>query len=629
MVTGMQDLRIKWFLVLLIFISGAVIRFCWLEDLPDLEHDEALICLGARDIADGKHLPLTGDKVYEGPLLEYSCALAMKIAGNSVLTVRILMAVFGSISLLVIFWVGVSLSGWITGFLSMLLLIISPWHMLASRTIYACNLSVLLIPLFLVFYIRFLKDRHLFSLMVAASALGLAANGRFTAYLIIIPVWITLLSIRNNRKSVSIITFSVFALLPSLPVLIYNFFNGFPSVNILSGGGQGHLMRDPNTMFYRISGFIKTMFAALAGKNYWVDAEIPSPILIWVFPILFFLGVSRMLILKTDNNLKRWFLLPVFFLFILLPLITKPIQIEGIDCYHPHYMDLLFPFAILISAFALAEILKWKKYTGFFLLILVFALQLFHLSANLIPGWRENGLPGRWSNHYSNLVNRINDTVEPENCFICVPWNFGEGYPQIAFLLPEFNVLPVIDKLYGIKNKDGTWVKSRIVFVSNNPLLYQEPWQYLSLPNSSGVNSGAWIVDSPGFRLNGLCIINDDTRVKIKTSNSVDKNIPWPGIQLFFGDDSYEISVQKRDLIEKPLESVLAAVKNVTVRHKTDLEQMANIVVAHRISGFDLEQKEWELTIASRPDPDGQLLLVIKNDRELWRGSFFGESIFY
>ena len=142
--------RWRFLLLGICLVAGTVIRFTALNTIPGLEHDEALICLGAAEIVEQNARPLTGDKVYEGPLLEYVIAFFMKIGGISTLTARQVMAGTGVLAVLLIYWAGVVWGGWKTGLYSAMLMMFSAWHLAASRVIYACNLSQVFIALWIV-----------------------------------------------------------------------------------------------------------------------------------------------------------------------------------------------------------------------------------------------------------------------------------------------------------------------------------------------------------------------------------------------------------------------------------------------------------------------------------------------
>ena len=121
----------KYF-ILFSFILIAIIRFIYLNSLWDLEHDEALILNGAKAIYLTKQLHLTGDKVYEGPLLEYLIAIFFFLFKANSISARLFMAFFGILTSILFYLFLSKLFSKSIALISVILLSLSGWFFMFS-----------------------------------------------------------------------------------------------------------------------------------------------------------------------------------------------------------------------------------------------------------------------------------------------------------------------------------------------------------------------------------------------------------------------------------------------------------------------------------------------------------------
>lgn len=614
------------FLILGVCLAlGAVPRFAGLREIPGLEHDEALICLGAADIAEGHAYPLTGDKVYEGPLLEYIIAFFMLFGGITEMTARYVMTGAGLAAIVAIYGAGSVLGGSKTGFFSAMILLFSTWHLAASRVIYACNLTQVFIPLSIACFGIHLKSNKKGGLVLAGLALGLAANGRFTAYLLVFPALLILFFSQTKRARIRAPVFLVSCLIPSVPLLVYNILHSWPAFSVLKGSGQGHLLQHQSLLVPKITGFIRTASCVLTGKNFWLDIDWTPTLPVYIVPVLTLIG--GLTALKHDFNKKtgsRWILCTLIGLMICIPLVTKSNEQSGWN-FHPHYLDLVMPFLVLLCGFGLHMLEEWKPRLGLLVTLVIVTWQAFPVFGQLAFFLRHDGVPGRWSGHSTKLALCIEHNFECQDTTVVVPWRFGAGYPQMAFILREFSVIPVLDSFRGFQLPDGGWARSRIVHVSPNTRLPVPPWSVFTCLGDE--NQVVYTIDSPGFYIDGIWSGDDGKLLAIQSVLPSHHPGNWPDLSVSGESDSTRLMVtDRRDFARKhPLFKRTRI--HVTPRHTDMFRMFEEEIFAHQITADSESSDQWILTWVFPGDSESR----VRIQKGVYRmeGNWLGTAVFY
>ncbi|HUR20455.1 MAG TPA: hypothetical protein VMZ90_06575, partial [Vicinamibacterales bacterium] len=114
-----------------LFAVALVIRLPGLWEVPRFE-DEGDEALWALEIATGRRLPLTGSDVYYGPLFSYLLASVFAVFGANILWPRLLIAMFGALTVPAIFHLGRVVANWRVGLLASTLALASPALVLVS-----------------------------------------------------------------------------------------------------------------------------------------------------------------------------------------------------------------------------------------------------------------------------------------------------------------------------------------------------------------------------------------------------------------------------------------------------------------------------------------------------------------
>lgn len=114
-----------------LFVVALAIRLPGLLDIPRFE-DEGVEALWGLDIARGDRLPLTGSDEYYGPLFSYMVAALFRIFGPDALWPRLMVAVFGALTVLATYWLGRVAAGARAGTIAAFLAMTSPMLVIAN-----------------------------------------------------------------------------------------------------------------------------------------------------------------------------------------------------------------------------------------------------------------------------------------------------------------------------------------------------------------------------------------------------------------------------------------------------------------------------------------------------------------
>jgi 4-amino-4-deoxy-L-arabinose transferase-like glycosyltransferase len=608
-----------------VIASALVVRLSELYDIPGLEHDEALICLGAKEIAGNRHFPVTGDKVYEGPLLEYVIAFPIRLTGKPVHSARFVMAFAGILAVLAMYWAGKSVHNQKTGIFAALLMLLSPWHLAASRVIYACNLTQLFIPLWMAATARFLQTKKTGYIVLSGLAVGLAANGRFTAYILALLTLPMLLTGAGHKKIFTSMVFLIAALIPGFPVLLYNSFHSWPAVYILTGDGQSHLAADFFAIVSRITGYSVTLLKVMSGKDFWLDIQFVPIVPVVLLPLFLVTGIIVSLI-KYSSTILKWMTAIFLVTMIVIPVFIKSLP-GATSRFHPHYLDISMPFAVLLSAVMLSYIEKRKIGMGIVLCFFIIAWQSAILFGQLLPTFKNRGVPGRWSGEAKVQAECITKNFNSDNATVIVPWHFGYGYPQMKIFLPEYSIVPVIHPFYGLKPKDNSPITADIIYVSPIQPLSTPPWEKLVCDFDQ--SAAIYHVKSPGFLIEGLFSGSTGGSYKISTLTNRDEDGKWPVLNVRKADESWVISISDRTDHLRMHPAMLNLDAHVSPRHADVLESFKMFVVAHSISGSDLEGNLWTFTFPATGAQNAEQPLKLEKNDNVIEGVWTGHNVFY
>ncbi|MBI5465426.1 glycosyltransferase family 39 protein, partial [Candidatus Gottesmanbacteria bacterium] len=227
----------KKILLIAIFFLAFFLRFYKLGDVPPgLYIDEASIGYNAYSVLTtgkdefGEKFPLWfrsfGD--YKPPVYIYLTSVSMAIFGKNEWAVRFPSAFFGTLTVLITYFLIKKLfmlSGGVFALLTSLLLAISPWHLQFSRAAFEANVGLFLFILGTFLALMFWQKTKAIFLFFSFFVFGLTLY-TYHIYRLITPIWLIMLIIfflRNSPKFLKAITLaSLFLLLITMPVIRYS-----------------------------------------------------------------------------------------------------------------------------------------------------------------------------------------------------------------------------------------------------------------------------------------------------------------------------------------------------------------------------------------------------------------------
>ncbi len=175
----------RWLVAMLlvaIVAGGAGMRMYRLTELPaGFYCDEAALGYNAYSILktgldeNGEHWPLyvwSFDTSYKNPVFIYSSMLPLALLGPTELAVRLTAALYGSATVLAMFFLGRAVMGTWVGLFAAVLLAVCPWHVHFSRIGFELITFPFFFALGVIALVRFLRGAR--SLTTAALCLGAA-----------------------------------------------------------------------------------------------------------------------------------------------------------------------------------------------------------------------------------------------------------------------------------------------------------------------------------------------------------------------------------------------------------------------------------------------------------------------
>jgi len=359
----------------------------------------------------GVKLPLNprsfGD--FKAPLQTYLIIPSISIFGLSELGVRLPNAIFGSLAVIIVYFLAKELfSSSLLAFSSSLLLAISPWHTSLSRGAFEANLTTFFLPLGVLFFLWGLKSPNL--LLVSAFFFGVNLLTYHSAKFVTPLVLVTLVFQKREEfqqerlmKHIFIyvswlLILAVFALVAGYSLLggggirasdIGFFSGGWNTVSekryfAVTQGLPDFLSRIFNNKLTFLSNeFVKNYLSYLSPQFFFTQGAgeatygmIPGVGLLYQIELLFLLSSFYFLIKEKRQEMV--------FLWIWILLSPFPASLARGVGYHANRVAVMMPAIQILSAYGLWKLIdafqfytKAKQFFRFCLLVLCFSFLSF------------------------------------------------------------------------------------------------------------------------------------------------------------------------------------------------------------------------------------------------------------
>ncbi len=379
-------LRKKEFIFLiLVLLFGGFLRFYAISDQMNMISDQGWFFISAKDLLVNGNIPLVGITsshtwLHQGPIWTYILAGILWIGNFNPVHAGYFSVLLDLLTILVIYKVCKDLFSKETAIVSGVLYATSPLIIIYSRMPYHTSPIPLLSILFILAFFRFVKGKTIY-FPVAIFICALLYNFELATVLFPIILFMFLFyGIWKKKKWAKIfnkrtIFLSVAALTPMIPILIYDFKNGFFQT-------------------IKFAGWL--FFQALGSVGIKIIPQDPHPS--WESFITFFLYEFRRIFFYRSEDVSSLILVTVIVLNILLfykLYKTKGLKINYVIFYFTSfvlfggfisqressgaYLTMLFPYFVILVSVSLLALKKYQRKVGYLIIIVVSVLNSYFL----------------------------------------------------------------------------------------------------------------------------------------------------------------------------------------------------------------------------------------------------------
>lgn len=451
-----------------IFLLAFFLRFVCVTSIPpSLYWDEVSQGYNAYSILTtghdehGEFLPLArfiafGD--YKAPVYTYTIIPFMAVFGKSDLAVRLPSIIFGSLSVVALFYMCSELlqkrSGAILGLFAAFFMAISPWHIQLSRAAYEGNIAVFFTIAGCWAFLYALRKNAWF--LVLSSALFTIAFYSFNVQKVFIPLFVLTLGaifakkLWNRKKEVALSI--IVALIMLIPYIIffnspesklrYNEVNIFSDLSVIEESNKLQALNN-NSKVSKLIFNRRVLYAREYLENYFdfynpnflfikgdgnprFSTQNNGELYLWQLPLLL---IGAYQIIKWRNRYS----LVVFGWLLLAPVAAATAR----ETPHALRAELMLPmFAIMSSAGIIAILcyFKNKRVLKLITIALFTLLSVVSVSAFLYNYFVHfpKEYSGEWQYGYKEMVQKITKTESNyENIYITT--NYGRPYIYLLF----------------------------------------------------------------------------------------------------------------------------------------------------------------------------------------------------
>jgi hypothetical protein len=189
---------LAWALILFL-VLGFFLRVYYISN-DSLWIDEGYTIMQQRAISEhGYPLLMSGYKELKDVLLPYLLAAA-SLVGDDVAIFRLISAIFGTGSILLIFFIGKNLANKYIGLVSAFLMAFSYWHIAWSRQVRAYSMLVFFAMLTLFFIIKYEKNNKNKYLLLAFIAIIFSILAKSSSGMLILPAFIVYIFLKKKYE---------------------------------------------------------------------------------------------------------------------------------------------------------------------------------------------------------------------------------------------------------------------------------------------------------------------------------------------------------------------------------------------------------------------------------------------
>lgn len=462
----------KYKFAILLFLLAVVLRFWQLGEIPaSMNWDEVAFGNNAYAISvDGKdefgqflpykYLESYGD--FKPPLYAYATILPVKLFGLNEFSVRFASAFFGSLTVLITYFLVLKLfplskQKEMYALFTMLLLAVSPWHVNLSRAAYEANVATFFIVSGVWFFLAAIHGKR-YLLIISAIAFSLSIY-TFNTSRVVMPILVVALAIGFHKELLKMIRWVIIAgvigaalALPLVPFLLspqaelrYKEVNIFSNPDLVAYANQ-QVANDNNQAWSKIlhnrrlvyaQEFLRHYFDNLnpnflfisGDENQRFSTKDVGLLYIWEIPFLV-IGVIHLL----RRREGYWWIIPAWLFIGILPAATAR------ETPHALRIETVIPTLQIISAIGVSTSLlflqrmklpKLALYTSYVVIFISLSVNvLYYTHGYFVHYGRESA--GDWQYGYKDAVlysAKVADNYDQIN----FTTNIGRPYAYVLF----------------------------------------------------------------------------------------------------------------------------------------------------------------------------------------------------
>lgn len=407
------------YILIVIILTSFFLRFVNYSNRWGLAYDQARDTIVSHQILIEKSIPVSGPFSASGPFVfgpiwYWFHSFITLLNPNEVMWLWYVQTSISAIMPIVLFFAGKKLINAKFGLLLALLFAISTAQIAQATNLTYSTFAGFVSVFMLLFLVYSIKTKRSLYVFLTAFCMGLAINIHFQAvgFFLMLPILIVFNA--KNLKNIALII--VGFLIPFLPLLIFDFTsNHYQSSNILEYlFNRGSNAALPKRWLTYIGEFWPNAYSHIIG-GYW-----PMGI---ILPVIIFVTTLVLLIKKKIE--AAVFLVLLFFSlnFVVLRYFKGNI--------YDAFLVFLHPSIILITAWVIYKIIRWKLVFGLLILIVTVAFTL-------VKNYEEISNATNFT--AVNSINTMNHLTKkfPEEKFAMYDYEFknsSRSYPTVMYMM--------------------------------------------------------------------------------------------------------------------------------------------------------------------------------------------------
>ncbi|MEK7160102.1 MAG: glycosyltransferase family 39 protein [Patescibacteria group bacterium] len=454
-----------WVLLFLTVVIAAFLRFYQLGiNPPALTWDEAAWGYNAYSIGIngqdefGRFLPLDflesfGD--FKPPIYAYLDIIPVKIFGLNEFAARFPSALFGTLTVLLTFFLvrrifQRSKNKELIALLSAFFLAISPWHILLSRAAFEANIATFFIIAGVWAFLAGIQDRRWY-LIISAIFFALSFY-TFNTARIVSPLLVLILTLAfrkelliRKKETISALILGALIVFPIIGFLIspqaglrFKEVNIFSDINVVKTANQ-EIANDQNAFWSKLIHNRRVLYSIQFVKHYFDNLN-PNFLFIkgdgnpkfstqdvgqmYIFDIVFFISGILFLFRKKEGN---WWIIPLWLLIGIIPAATAR------ETPHALRIETTLPTFQIFVAYGFIQLInKIEKYRKFivYCLLLILSVNFVYFYHNYFSHYSHQ-YSGEWQYGYKESIDYVKSV---ENNFDYIQVTNALGRPYIYYL---------------------------------------------------------------------------------------------------------------------------------------------------------------------------------------------------